>query len=125
MKGLALKSVKLTLTLILFLGCAEKNPLYVDVGSPCNNGISSIRFFDLEQGSVLLNYFTGRILCDYDEVGRVINQKYYDSINFDAKLTVETNYYWEEFRVLIEVKDFMNGDHRDEFVTSRRVIELM
>lgn len=120
-----MKMFKCILVLAIFSGCAERTPLYVDVGSPCNNGISSIRFFDLEQGPVLLNYFTGRILCDYDEVGRVINQKYYDSINFDAKLTVETNYHWEEFRVLIEVKDFMNGDYRDEFVTSRRVIELM
>ena len=106
------------LFILSFLGCAERSPIYIDIGSPCNNGISSIRFFDL-------NYFTGRIVCDYDEIGRVVNQKYYDSINFDAKLTVETNYYWEEFRVLIEVKDFMNGDYRKEFVTSRRVIDLM
>ena len=120
-----MKMFKCILVLAIFSGCAERTPLYVDVGSPCNNGIGSIRYFDLEEGDVLLNYFTGRTVCDYDEIGRVFNERYYDTVNFDAKLTTEINYYWEEFRVLIEVKDFMNGDFRKDFITTRRVIDLM
>ena len=116
---------KYVLALAIFSGCAERAPLYIDVGSSCNNGIETIRFFDLEEGDPRMNFYTGRIVCDYDEIGRVISEKYYDSINFDAKLTVETTYYWDETRILVEVKDYMNGDYRKDFVSSRRVIDLM
>ena len=120
-----MKMIKYILTLTIFFGCAERSPLYIDLGSPCNNGIESIRFFDHEEGIARMNYYSGRIVCDYDEIGRVISEKYYDSINFDAKLTVETTYYWDEISILIEVKDYMNGDYRKDFVSSRRVIDLM
>lgn len=72
-----------------------------------------------------MNYFSGRTVCDYDEVGRVVSEKYYDSINFDAKITVETNFYWTETSVMIEIKDYMYGDHEKDFVSSRRVVDLM
>ena len=117
--------IKYLLPLVVFSGCAERTPMYVDLGSSCNTGIETIRYFDLEQGMPGMNFYTGRTVCDYDEIGRVISEKYYDSINFDAKLTVETTFYWEEFRILIEVKDYMNGDYRKDFISSRRVIDLM
>lgn len=105
--------------------CNEKQAMYIDLGSQCNNGVEGIRYFDIQQGDPRMNYFVGRTICDYDESGRVISEKFYDSINFDARITVETNYYWTETEVMIEVKDYMTGDYRKDFVSSRRVVDLM
>ena len=118
-------NIKYLFLIAIFSGCAERTPLYIDLGSPCNNGIESVRYFDLEEGTARMNYYTGRTVCDYDEIGRVISEKYYDSVNFDAKLTVETTYYWDEYTILIEVKDYMHGDYRKDFISSRRVVDLM
>ena len=76
-------------------------------------------------GDPMMNFLSGRTVCDYDEVGRVISEKYHDSINFDAKITVETSFYWSEGTVMIEVKDYMYGDHEKDFVSSRRVVQMM
>lgn len=108
-----------------FFGCNEKEAMYVDLGSQCNNGIETIYYYDINHGDPMMNFLSGRTACDYDEVGRVISEKYYDSINFDAKITVETSYYWAEGTVMIEVKDYMYGDHEKDFVSSRRVVQMM
>lgn len=109
---------------ILF-ACNDKEAMYVDLESPCNNGIETIYYYNMSHGDPMMNYLSGRTVCDYDEVGRVISEKYYDSINFDAKITVETSFYWSEGTVMIEVKNFMYGDHQKDFVSSRRVINMM
>ena len=120
-----MKIAKYILAASIFFGCNEKEAMYIDLGSQCNNGVESIRYFNLHNGDPIMNYFSGRTVCDYDEVGRVVSEKYYDSINFDAKITVETNFYWTETSVMIEIKDYMYGDHEKDFVSSRRVVDLM
>ena len=109
----------------ILAACNEKEAMYIDLGSPCNNGIETIYYYDINHGDPMMNYLSARTSCDYDEVGRVISEKYYDSINFDAKITVETSFYWSEGTVMIEVKDYMYGDHEKDFVSSRRVIQMM
>lgn len=120
-----MKIAKYILAASAFFGCNEKEAMYVDLGSQCNNGIETIYYYDINHGDPMMNFLSGRTACDYDEVGRVISEKYYDSINFDAKITVETSFYWSEGTVMVEVKDYMYGDHEKDFVSSRRVVQMM
>ena len=120
-----MKIAKYILVASAFFGCNDKQAMYIDLESQCNNGIYSVRYFNLSTGDASMNYYSGKTECDYDENGRVISEKYYDSINFDGKLTVETTYYWQEYSVMIEVKDYVYGSYENNFLSSRRVIDMM
>lgn len=105
--------------------CNDKQPLQLNIGSQCNNGIERVRNFDLYQGSPRDNYLTSYVICDYDELGRVILEQHYNLPQWGQDIAAEVSYSYNETNVIIEFQDYIQGVQDKNFVIRRTIIDLM
>ena len=99
-------------------GCNDKEAMYVDTFSQCNNGIENIYYYQRNISDNDKYEYLSHVICDYDESGRVVHEKHYSYVEPENEIKSETIYDWQENRIVIETRHY----YLDQ--SNRRIVNL-
>ena len=111
-----MKIIKYILLTSILFGCNDKQAMYIDVYSQCNNGIESAYYYNKDGDK---SVYIGHVICDYDESGRIIHEKHFSSSEPKSEIKSESIYDWQENRIVIETRNYYLDQN------NRRVINMM